>query len=78
MDFMAETVIARPLNDDEHAKLAESLETFSTHYRAHPEDARAILTNGAAPADTTLDPIEIATWAMVANQFLNLDEALTK
>lgn len=78
MDFMAETVIARPLNDDEHVKLAKSLETFSTHYRAHPEDARAILTNGAAPADTTLDPIEIATWAMVANQFLNLDEALTK
>jgi mono/diheme cytochrome c family protein len=78
LNFMAETVIARPLNDDEHAKLTKSLETFATHYRAHPEDARAILTNGAAPADATLDPVEIATWTMVANQFLNLDEAVTK
>jgi hypothetical protein len=58
--------------------MLQSLDRFSTHYKSKPEDAKAILTNGESPADPNLDPIETATWALVANQFLNLDETLTK
>ena len=78
MDFMAETLLSRPLDQAELAMLTKRKDGFAGHYQAHPEDAKEILTNGAAPADSTLDPVEIATWAMVANQFLNLDENLTK
>ncbi len=51
---------------------------FADHYKEHPQDAKDLLTNGAAPADPALDPVEIATWAMIANQLFNLDETLTK
>ncbi|MES2437999.1 MAG: DUF1553 domain-containing protein [Verrucomicrobiota bacterium] len=78
LDFMAETLLSRPLDPAELAKLTKSKDGFASHYQAHPDDAKEVLTNGEAPADAALDPIEIATWAMVANQFLNLDETLTK
>ena len=58
--------------------LTHALETYSSHYRAHPADAADLLTTGAAPADPDLDPVEIATWTLVANHFLNLDETLVK
>jgi hypothetical protein len=58
--------------------LTRSKDRFESYYTDHPQDARDILTNGAAPADATLDPVEIATWTMIANQLLNLDETLTK
>jgi hypothetical protein len=78
MDFMAETLISRPLEEAQVTMLTRSKDHFQSYYQDHPQDAKEILTNGAAPADATLDPVEVATWAMVANQFLNLDETLTK
>ena len=78
MEFMAETLLSRALAKTELARFIESKDRFAGHYQAHPEDAKSVLTNGEAVADAALDPVEIATWAMVANQFFNLDETLTK
>ena len=78
MEFMAETLLSRPLGQAELARFLKSKERFATHYQANLEDAKQVLTNGEALADPALEPVEIATWAMVANQFLNLDETLTK
>jgi mono/diheme cytochrome c family protein len=78
LGYLAETLISRPLDAKETAKLTKNLENFATHYRAHPQDAKDLLTTGEAPANPELDPVEVATWAMMANQFLNLDETLTK
>ncbi|RYD22747.1 MAG: DUF1553 domain-containing protein [Verrucomicrobiaceae bacterium] len=78
LGYLSETLLSRPLAADESAKLTKSLETFSKHYREHPQDAKELLTTGAAPANPAIDPIETATWAMMSNQFLNLDETLTK
>ena len=78
LDFLARTLISRPLAAHETTGLTHALETYSSHYRAHPADAADLLTTGAAPADPDLDPVEIATWTLVANQVLNLDETLVK
>jgi Protein of unknown function (DUF1553)/Protein of unknown function (DUF1549)/Planctomycete cytochrome C/Concanavalin A-like lectin/glucanases superfamily len=78
LEFMAGILLSRPLGQAELARFLKSQERFAGHYQAHPEDAKAVLTNGEAAADPALDPVEIATWAMVANQFFNLDETLTK
>jgi hypothetical protein len=78
LDFLARTLISRPLNEKEKSLLLKSLERFAAHYKAKPDDAKALLTNGEAPADPKLDPAETATWTLVANQFLNLDETLCK
>jgi hypothetical protein len=78
LDFLARTLLSRPLTDSEESRMMQSLDRFKAHYQSKPEDAKAVLTNGESPADPKLDPVETATWALVANQFLNLDETLTK
>lgn len=78
LDYLAEILLSRPLSPGESAKLVKNLETFSKHYRDHPQDAKDVLTTGAAPANPEIDPVETAIWAMMSNQFLNLDETLTK
>jgi len=37
-----------------------------------------VLKVGESPVDATLPPAELASWTVVASQFLNLDEFLTK
>lgn len=76
--FLAETLLSRSLLEPELTALTGKLKVYADYYRAHPEDAKAVLTVGAIPANATLDPVETATWAMVANQFFNLDETITK
>jgi hypothetical protein len=39
---------------------------------------QALLQVGDSPSDSSLVPAEIAPWTMIASQFLNLDEFLTK
>lgn len=76
--FLAATLLSRPLVDAEISKIVHSQEIFAKYYGEHPQDAKDLLTNGEAPANPALDPVEIATWAMVCNQFLNFDETLNK
>jgi len=76
--FMARETLARDLAASEAASLSRSLEKFRKHFSEHPDDAAALLTTGDSPVDGTIPAVEIATWAMVANQFLNLDEYVTK
>ncbi|MBK1881542.1 DUF1553 domain-containing protein [Luteolibacter pohnpeiensis] len=78
LDFLSEILLSRALDDGEKSTLTKSLTAFSGHFRENPDDAKELLTTGEAPSDTTLDPTEVATWTMVANQFFNFDETLNK
>jgi hypothetical protein len=78
LQFMAVRVLSRPLRDKELKVLRESLTTFSMHMKANPDGAPTFLTVGDSPVDATIPPDELAEWTLVASQFLNLDEALTK
>jgi hypothetical protein len=78
MDFVARRALSRPLGEKEAGVTARVLEGIRAHYKANPEDAKALLAVGEAPADPALDPAELATWTMVSNQILNLDEVLNK
>jgi Protein of unknown function (DUF1553)/Protein of unknown function (DUF1549)/Concanavalin A-like lectin/glucanases superfamily/Planctomycete cytochrome C len=42
------------------------------------ESARQMISVGVAPADKSLDPVELAAWTMVANVVLNMDEVVSK
>jgi hypothetical protein len=42
------------------------------------DEAKALLAVGESPADPALAVHELAQWTLVASQFLNLDEFLTK
>jgi Protein of unknown function (DUF1553)/Protein of unknown function (DUF1549)/Planctomycete cytochrome C/Concanavalin A-like lectin/glucanases superfamily len=78
LDFLGRTLLSRALSNAETARLKESLAGFRAHYRASPDDAKAVLSHGESPADPAHDPVEAAAWTMVSNQFLNLDETLCK
>lgn len=78
MDFMAERLIARPLKTQEQKIVAAGLQDLLTHYQAAPDQAAALLKVGAVPADSSLDIPTLAAYTMVANQLMNLDEALNK
>lgn len=78
LDFLARTTLARPLDAREAAVLAKTAETFRAKFADAGEDAKAILAVGESPADATLPINELAQWTVVASQFLNLDEFLTK
>jgi hypothetical protein len=78
LQFIATTLLARNLAPAERDALVARHASFRAHYAANPDDARAVLTTGAHPANPAVDPIEAATWTMLANLLLNLDEALVK
>jgi hypothetical protein len=78
LDFMARLTLARPLTAKETAVLLRSAEIFRTRLSVHAEDVAALLAIGDSPADPKLPAPELAQWTMVASQFLNLDEFLTK
>ncbi len=78
LDFMARTALGRPLEAREIAVLERGLTTFDTRYREAADDVKALLAVGESSVDPSLAPAEIAAWTLVASQFLNLDEFLSK
>ncbi|HMD60431.1 MAG TPA: DUF1553 domain-containing protein, partial [Opitutaceae bacterium] len=78
LDYMARATLGRLLSPRESAVFQKSLVEFHAYFGPHPESAREILAVGESPADADLAPAELAEWTMVASQFLNLDEFLTK
>ena len=77
IEFLAKRVLSRPLAPEELAIAKASLAKLTEHYRAHPDDAKALTTVGASQPRTP-DTALLAGWTMLANEFLNLDEALCK
>jgi len=78
LHFLAQATLARPLEAREVTVLTGTAEKFQQAFAAAPAEAKAVLAIGESPADPALPAAEVATWAMVASQFLNLDEFLTK
>jgi hypothetical protein len=48
------------------------------NYDADPAAAEALSHVGESPPPKSVAAAELAAWTLVANTFLNLDEALTK
>jgi hypothetical protein len=67
LDFMARRVLCRPLRLEEAKIVLAALNELLVFYKSHADDAGKLL-----------DVATLAAWAMVANELLNLDEALNK
>ncbi|HTO05399.1 MAG TPA: DUF1553 domain-containing protein, partial [Opitutus sp.] len=78
--FLSQATLGRTLADKEVAVLSRSLDAFHQRFANEraTEDVKALLAVGESPSDPALAPSELAAWTMVASQFLNLDEFLTK
>jgi mono/diheme cytochrome c family protein len=78
--FLSQATLGRELADKELAVLSRSLDTFHQRFANEQamEDVKALLAVGESKSDPSLAQSELAAWTMVASQFLNLDEFLTK
>jgi cytochrome c553 len=77
IEFIAERVLARPLAADETTIVKQSLAGLTEWYKAHPDDAKAVITVGQTKPRAA-DPAQLASWTMLTNQLMNLDEVLCK
>jgi len=78
LDFLARLTLSRALDARETAVLTKAAETFRAKFANGEDDAKALLSVGESPVDPSLPRNELAQWTVVASQFLNLDEFLTK
>ncbi len=78
LEFVAKRVLGRHLTSEEQRIALAAKSDYFEHYQAHAEDAKALLAVGESETDESLDTAQLAAWAMVCNQIMNLDEAINK
>ena len=78
IEAMFRTVLSEPAPPKSVAALVKSHNTFKQSFTMEPEAAQNLITVGDSPVDPKLDPIDLATWTLVANQVLNSDLAINK
>ncbi|MED5584986.1 MAG: PSD1 and planctomycete cytochrome C domain-containing protein [Verrucomicrobiota bacterium] len=71
-------VISRRPDRVEMKQLLEDLEFYRQDFSKRPGQAAQLLAVGEKKADANLLPVELASFTMVANTILNLDEAMTQ
>ena len=73
-----ELVTSRVPDRKELAVLTKLAKQQFDNYKRDPKAAGEFLKVGETPADTTLNPVELAAWTAVASALFNLDETVTK
>lgn len=71
-------VIGRVADSSEIKQLLEDLEFYRQDFMKRPGQASKLLAVGEKKSDATLLPVDLASFTMVANTILNLDEAMTQ
>jgi hypothetical protein len=71
-------VTARPPSARESKALVDCFDGFRKRYQAEPKAALELLAAGESARDEHLDPIDLASYAAIANLVLNLDLSVTK
>ncbi len=77
IDFISERLLARSLAPDEMSIVKQSLDDLTAWYLAHPDDAKQLVAVGDSKPRAT-DLVQLASWTMLANELMNLDENLCK
>ncbi len=70
--------VSRRATEAELIILNQVLESAKQRFANNPSHAQVFNTIGATPPDSAIDPIELASWTIVANTLLNLDETISK
>ena len=69
---------AREPHAEELARLIQLYDTARTRAAAHPESAIQLASEPLGPIPEGQDPVELATWTIIGNVVLNLDEMLMR
>ena len=76
--YIFEVATAREPKPSETALILETMQVHAEEMKANPEAAKELVAVGESKPDEKLDAVEVATWTMIANLILNLDEVLNK
>jgi hypothetical protein len=71
-------ILGRHPSDREHQILSLGVHRSRAHFAQDPSAASQLLTMGESKADSSLDPIELASWTLTVGSILNLEETLTR
>ena len=77
IEFIAERLLARRFSAEELAIVKKSLADLVTWYTAHPDDATQLVAIGDSKPRAD-DAVQLASWTMLTNELMNLDEVLCK
>ncbi|WP_339733818.1 DUF1553 domain-containing protein [uncultured Gimesia sp.] len=69
---------AREPRSTEREVLLDVYEKSLKHYQANVKAAEELMSVGESPRDKNLNVTQLASWTVVANMILNLDETLTR
>ena len=78
IDYAFRLATGRPPTSNEQSIVAGFLADARSRYRENPAEAEKTLAIGESPRDMSLPVAEHASWALVCNMILNLDETLTQ
>lgn len=76
--FMFRQCLGRPATEKEVAIVGKALEQYQSTFTAEPASAKKLVSIGEAPANDSYDVTELASWTMVANLIMNMDEFVTR
>jgi len=77
IDLVAQRLLARGFSPEEARIVKESLATLTAWFADHPEQAAELVAVGESKP-VTADPVRLASWTMLTNELMNLDEFLCK
>src|SRR5262249_37655133 len=78
IDYISQRLRGRSFRSDELAVVQTSLFKLNAYYQSNPDEAVRLLSVGESKAEPALAPATLATWTMLANELMNLDEFLNK
>ena len=73
-----QTVLGRLPSNFETEILIAQLETHVKRYQSETEQAGQLISQGESPVPEGIDPVRMASFTMVVNTLLNLDETITR
>lgn len=78
IDYAMRLTLSRGPGSRERRLLSDALEKFQARYADDEAAAKELLKVGLGPTSPSFDPRELATYTLLANLILNLDETITR
>ena len=76
--WMFTRAMGRPPTESELAVVIRDLDAHRAEFASNKDSATALVSIGETPANSKHDPVELASWTMIANLIMNMDEFVTK
>ncbi len=77
LDWITARLIDRKFEAKERGLVRKTLAAASNSFKAHPDDAKSLVSTGDTPPPPDANLPDLAAWSVVASQIMNLDETLT-